>query len=124
MTYKVFTNSSKIAAIKTSGNIYSYDAIQELNIKAKNWTDLLTGEDFSKKDIIVLQDPQNPSNREIENFEHLRKAAADIVRFLSMIFLFLLLLYVVPIHFTFRKAFLKQPTHPRIFVAMLQQVES
>ena len=34
-------------------------AIQELNIKAKNWKDLLTDEKFARKDIITIQDPHN-----------------------------------------------------------------
>jgi peptidyl-prolyl cis-trans isomerase-like protein 2 len=38
VTYKVFTDSTKIAAIAVTGNVYAYDAIEELNIKAKNWT--------------------------------------------------------------------------------------
>lgn len=33
----------------------------------------MTGEGFKKKDIIVLQDPQDMSNREINNYEHLKK---------------------------------------------------
>lgn len=36
--------------------------------------DLLSGEKFKRKDVIVLQDPQDLSNREIENFEHFRRA--------------------------------------------------
>ena len=32
-------------------------AVKELNVKKKNWTDLMTGEAFTKKDIITLQDP-------------------------------------------------------------------
>lgn len=36
--------------------------------------DLLSGDKFKRKDIIVLQDPQDLSNREIENFEHFRRA--------------------------------------------------
>ena len=56
VTYKTFTNNSKIAAIATSGNVYSYAAIEELNIKSKNWNDLLSGENFRRSDIIVLQD--------------------------------------------------------------------
>lgn len=36
--------------------------------------DLLSGEKFKRKDIIMLQDPQDLSNREIENFEHFRRA--------------------------------------------------
>nr|CCA16856.1 peptidylprolyl isomerase putative [Albugo laibachii Nc14] len=75
VTYKVFTDHTKITAIAVSGNVYSQDAIHELNLKPKNWTDLLTGEPFKRKDIIVLQDPQNFTNREIVNFKHLRQSA-------------------------------------------------
>lgn len=38
VTYKVFTDNSKIAAIATTGNVFAYEAIEELNIKPKNWT--------------------------------------------------------------------------------------
>ncbi|KAJ0411144.1 hypothetical protein ATCC90586_005001 [Pythium insidiosum] len=76
VTYKVFTDNTKIAAIATTGNVFAFDAIDELNIKPKNWTDLLTGDAFKRKDVIVLQDPQDLSSREITNFAHLRRAAA------------------------------------------------
>ncbi|KAG3129800.1 Peptidyl-prolyl cis-trans isomerase-like 2 [Phytophthora idaei] len=77
VTYKVFTDNTKIAAIATTGNVFCYEAIEELNIKPKNWTDLISGAKFKRKDIIILQDPQDFSNREIENFEHLRRAKAS-----------------------------------------------
>jgi peptidyl-prolyl cis-trans isomerase-like protein 2 len=38
-------------AIRPSGNVYAMDAINELNIKHKNWTDLMTGEPFTRKDV-------------------------------------------------------------------------
>ncbi|KAG6609684.1 Peptidylprolyl isomerase [Phytophthora cinnamomi] len=77
VTYKVFTDNTKIAAIATTGNVFCYDAVEELNIKPKNWTDLISGAKFKRKDIIILQDPQDFSNREIDNFEHLRRAKAS-----------------------------------------------
>lgn len=77
VTYKVFNDNTKIATIATTGNVFCYEAIEELNIKPKNWTDLISGTKFKRKDIIVLQDPQDYSNREIENFEHLRRAKAN-----------------------------------------------
>jgi hypothetical protein len=40
-----------VVAVKPSGNVYSWDAVEELNIKRKNWTDLLTGENFTRKDV-------------------------------------------------------------------------
>lgn len=38
VTYKVFTDNTKIATIVTTGNVFCYEAIEELNIKPKNWT--------------------------------------------------------------------------------------
>jgi peptidyl-prolyl cis-trans isomerase-like protein 2 len=38
VTYKVFTDNTKIAAIATTGNVFAYEAVEELNIKPKNWT--------------------------------------------------------------------------------------
>jgi peptidyl-prolyl cis-trans isomerase-like protein 2 len=35
--------------------VYSWDALEELCIKPKNWKDLLTEEPFTRKDIIHLQ---------------------------------------------------------------------
>lgn len=46
---KVFNNNSRILAIKTSGNVFAAEAVEELNYKAKSWNDLLTGEDFTKR---------------------------------------------------------------------------
>lgn len=37
------------------GNVYSYEAVDNLNIKPNNWKDVLTGEDFTKSDIITIQ---------------------------------------------------------------------
>jgi peptidyl-prolyl cis-trans isomerase-like protein 2 len=59
-TFKVFGEHTHIVAIRTSGNVYAYDAVNELNIKARNWTDLLTSQPFDRKtDILTLQDPNN-----------------------------------------------------------------
>lgn len=56
---QVFTESTHIVAIKTSGNVYAYEAVQELNIKPKLMKDLLTDQPFTRKDIIHIQDPLN-----------------------------------------------------------------
>ncbi|EGV96274.1 Peptidyl-prolyl cis-trans isomerase-like 2 [Cricetulus griseus] len=45
--------------MRTTGNVYTYEAVQQLNIKAKNLRDLLTDVPFSRQDIITLQDPTN-----------------------------------------------------------------
>eukprot|EP00879_Flechtneria_rotunda_P018101 GHRR01018979.1.p1 GENE.GHRR01018979.1~~GHRR01018979.1.p1 ORF type:complete len:477 (+),score=141.25 GHRR01018979.1:219-1649(+) len=78
VTGKVFTPHTHIAAIKTTGNVYSYDAIDELCVKPKNWKDLLTDEPFTRKDIIHIQDPLNVSGRLISDFHHVKhELAAD-----------------------------------------------
>ena len=77
VTFKVFNESTTIVAIKPSGNVYNMEAVQELNIKGKNMTDLLTGEPFRKEDIIVIQDPKDTSRREIDSFFHVKKKEAE-----------------------------------------------
>ena len=50
------------------GNVYCYEAIREMNIEAKNWNDLLTGEPFTKSDIsfvLFLSD-----SWDVLDFEH------------------------------------------------------
>ena len=64
-----------MVAIASSGNVYSYGAVNELNIKSKNFTDLISGETFKKSDVLTLQDPQNAeqmAKRDINNFSHLK----------------------------------------------------
>lgn len=80
VTCKVFNDVSHVVAIKTTGNVYSYDAINELNIKTKNFTDLMDGTSFTKADIIILQDPSNDElnkARDINNFTHLQQSNND-----------------------------------------------
>ncbi|GJD12014.1 Peptidyl-prolyl cis-trans isomerase-like 2 [Galdieria sulphuraria] len=43
------------ACIRTTGNVYSLEAVKELNLNQKYLKDLLTGEPFKKEDVIVLQ---------------------------------------------------------------------
>lgn len=70
--FKVFNNNSHIVAVKNTGNVFSYEAIEELNIKTKNWKDLLTDEPFLRKDIIEIQDPKNHSKFNLNSFHHLK----------------------------------------------------
>ncbi|KAI9496710.1 hypothetical protein BDB00DRAFT_891330 [Zychaea mexicana] len=93
VTYKVFSDHTAIAAIKTTGNVFAYDTIERLNVKAKHMKDLLTDEPFTKKDIIMIQvtilpgavsgglgwerdrtcsiDPHNLDNRNMSKFHYL-----------------------------------------------------
>lgn len=69
---KVFTDSTKIVAIKPSGVVYAASTVEELNRKAKFFCDLMTGKKFLPGDIIVLQDPMDISKRIITNFDYLQ----------------------------------------------------
>jgi len=77
VTFKEFTDHSHIVAIKTSGNVYAFDAVDELNIKQKIWYDLVTGEHFTKSDIVTLQDPLNLEKRIVANAWHLKQNFKD-----------------------------------------------
>lgn len=59
-------------AIKTSGHVYSMDAVRELNLKCNNMTDLMTGVPFSKSDIVTIQDPSDTSRRNVNSFHHIK----------------------------------------------------
>lgn len=52
LTFKLFTAHTPIVAIRTSGNVYSKESVDRLNVKAGNWTDLLDNTPFTKTDII------------------------------------------------------------------------
>ncbi|XP_030895298.1 RING-type E3 ubiquitin-protein ligase PPIL2 isoform X1 [Leptonychotes weddellii] len=70
--FTVFTNNTHIVAVRTTGNVYTYEAVEQLNIKAKNFRDLLTDEPFSRQDIITLQDPTNLDKFNVSNFFHVK----------------------------------------------------
>ena len=72
ITFKVLTDSSHIVAIRTSGNVYSYDAVERLNIKTNTFTDLMTNEPFTRSDIITIQDPKQLDKFNIQSFAHLK----------------------------------------------------
>ncbi|VDN03774.1 unnamed protein product, partial [Thelazia callipaeda] len=70
--FRVFTPTSHIVAIRQTGNVYSLEAIEELNLKPGHLKDLLTDEPFQRKDIIVLQDPNHLEKFNIEQFYHVK----------------------------------------------------
>ncbi|XP_065073432.1 RING-type E3 ubiquitin-protein ligase PPIL2 [Ochlerotatus camptorhynchus] len=71
--FKPFTKNSHIVVNGKSGNVFSYEAIEQLNIKAKNWKDLLDDTPFTRKDLITIQDPANLEKFNISNFHHIKK---------------------------------------------------
>ncbi|KAF2724843.1 putative peptidyl-prolyl cis-trans isomerase [Polychaeton citri CBS 116435] len=72
VTFKVFTDNTHIVALKNTSNVFSWDTIERLNIKSKNWKDLVSDEDFKRADIITLQDPMNVESRNLSSFKHLQ----------------------------------------------------
>ena len=81
VTYKVFTENSIIIAIKETGNVYSYEAFDELNKKPKNFKDLLNNQPFDPANIIVIQDPNENRNRNILDFYFIQnKEDVDFIR--------------------------------------------
>ncbi|KAI9698820.1 MAG: Peptidyl-prolyl cis-trans isomerase cyp8 [Candelina mexicana] len=72
VTYKVFTDNTHIVALKNTGNVFAYDTVERLNVKAKMWRDLVSDEEFGRADIITLQDPQNVAARDLSSFKYLK----------------------------------------------------
>ena len=78
VTFKVFTDNTHIVALKNSGNVFAYDTVERLNVKAKMWRDLVSDEEFSRKDIITLQDPQNVEARNLSSFKFIQEGASTL----------------------------------------------
>lgn len=69
---KVFNDNSHIVAVKGTGNVYSWEAVQELCLKPKNMRDLITDEPFTRSDIIEIQDPSDLSAKNFNDFDHVK----------------------------------------------------
>lgn len=78
VTYKPLTDNTHIVALKNSGNVFAWDTIERLNIKAKTWRDLVSDQEFSRKDIITLQDPQNLEARDLSSFKFLKDGTSTL----------------------------------------------
>lgn len=72
VTYKVFTNNTHIVALANTGNVFAWDTVERLNVKPKMWRDLVSDQEFGRKDIITLQDPQNVESRNLSAFKYLK----------------------------------------------------
>ena len=78
VTYKVFTDNTHIIALGNTGNVFAYDTVERLNIKAKSWRDLVNDAEFRRADIITLQDPQNVAARDLGGFRYLQDGASTL----------------------------------------------
>ncbi|KAJ1530985.1 hypothetical protein ONE63_005820 [Megalurothrips usitatus] len=70
--FKTFSINSHIVVIRTTGNVFSYEAVEQLNFKTKNFKDLLNDQTFAKKDVITIQDPQNVEKFNLSTFFHIK----------------------------------------------------
>lgn len=43
-----------------------------MNIKARNWKDLINDQPFTRKDIIIVQDPNNAMKFNLSTFHHIK----------------------------------------------------
>lgn len=75
VTYKVFTDNTHLVALRPSGNVFAWDTVERLNIKAKNWRDLLSDAEFKRSDIITIQDPKNLESRNLSHFKYIQDGA-------------------------------------------------
>jgi peptidyl-prolyl cis-trans isomerase-like protein 2 len=57
---------------------YSWEAVEQLNLKPKHLIDLCTGEPFTRADLVTVQDPADWGRRQIDLFEHVRRQRAVI----------------------------------------------
>lgn len=75
VTYKVFTDNTHIVAIRhgSYANVFAWETVDRMNIKAKLWQDLVDDEPFTRADIITLQDPQNAASRNLDQFKYLQE---------------------------------------------------
>ncbi|KAK0668652.1 putative peptidyl-prolyl cis-trans isomerase [Cercophora samala] len=74
VTFKVFTDNTHIVAIRHGNyaNVFAWETVERMNIKAKMWRDLVDDAEFGRKDIITLQDPQNAASRDLSQFKHIQ----------------------------------------------------
>ncbi|KAK2032804.1 cyclophilin type peptidyl-prolyl cis-trans isomerase/CLD [Colletotrichum zoysiae] len=74
VTFKVFTDNTHIVAVRhgSYANVFAWETVERMNIKAKNWRDLVDDKEFTRADIITLQDPQNAASRDLSQFKFLK----------------------------------------------------
>ncbi|KAL3459075.1 hypothetical protein BJX64DRAFT_279469 [Aspergillus heterothallicus] len=78
VTFKVLTDNTHVVALRNTGNVFAWDTVERLNIKGKMWRDLVTDEEFTRKDIITLQDPQNIESRNLSSFNYIKEGESGL----------------------------------------------
>ncbi|SPO30274.1 related to Peptidyl-prolyl cis-trans isomerase [Ustilago trichophora] len=76
VSFKQLGHHSHLVAIRQSGNVFLWDTVQRLNVKAKYMKDLVTDQAFTKADIITVQDPERPETRSPSSMHHVKEGLA------------------------------------------------
>jgi peptidyl-prolyl cis-trans isomerase-like 2 len=75
ISYKTFSEHSKIVAIKSTGNVFSFETVDSLNVQHKHMFDLLNETPFTRNDIIVIQDPTSIewlTQHDVNTYAHIK----------------------------------------------------
>lgn len=82
VTFKVFTDNTHVVAIRhgSEANVFAWETIERLNIKAKMWKDLVDDREFGRSDIITLQDPQNIESRDLSKYKFLKEGTSVLTK--------------------------------------------
>lgn len=82
VTFKVFTDNTHIVAIRhgSEANVFAWETVERLNVKAKMWRDLVDDREFGRSDIITLQDPQNIESRDLSKFKFLKEGESVLTK--------------------------------------------
>ena len=70
--FKIFNQSSHIVAIKTTGNVFSFESVEQLNLKTGHLYDLIIDQPFTKQDIIEIQNPLQLDKFNITEFYYVK----------------------------------------------------
>lgn len=54
-------------------NVFAWETVEKMNVKAKMWRDLVDDEEFKRADIITLQDPQFSHSRDLSQFKYIQE---------------------------------------------------
>ncbi|OBT49777.1 hypothetical protein VE04_09625, partial [Pseudogymnoascus sp. 24MN13] len=66
--------------IRLQANVFAWETVERLNVKARMWRDLVDDREFSRKDIITLQDPQNVESRDLSQFKFLKEGESVLTK--------------------------------------------
>jgi len=75
ISHKTFSEHSKIVAIKSTGNVFSFETVDTLNVKQKYMFDLIKETPFTRGDIVILQDPTNSdwlTQHDVNTYAHVK----------------------------------------------------